>query len=91
MISRNIEHEDVGRILELGLDPGGLNLKLALAFLVERLELEQAHLLAPLRDDDADLAAGALLLAALALAATFFAVRRRVRAPVAVLVTEVAA
>lgn len=35
--------------------------------------------------------AGALLLAALALAATFFAVRRRVRAPVAVLVTEVAA
>lgn len=35
--------------------------------------------------------AGAVLLAALALAATFFAVRRRVRAPVAALVTEVAA
>jgi putative ABC transport system permease protein len=35
--------------------------------------------------------AGALLLAALTLAATFFAVRRRVRAPVAALVTEVAA
>jgi putative ABC transport system permease protein len=33
----------------------------------------------------------AVLLAALALAATFFAVRRRVRAPVAVLVTEVTA
>jgi putative ABC transport system permease protein len=35
--------------------------------------------------------AGAIVLAALALAATFFAVRRSVRAPVAVLVTEVAA
>ncbi len=34
---------------------------------------------------------GALLLAALALAATFVAVRRRVRAPIAALVTEVTA
>lgn len=37
------------------------------------------------------IAAGAILLAALTLAATFFAVRRRVRSPVAALVTEVAA